>query len=57
MRVYGEAFFLMNGWMDYLCLMLTASLGRRRFRPGRALLAAGEIAHANRLLDIPANRG
>lgn len=41
MRVYGEAFFLMNGWMDYLCLMLTASLGRRRFRPGRALLAAG----------------
>ena len=23
----------------------------------RALLAAGEVAHANRLLDIPANRG
>lgn len=40
MRVQGEAYFFMNAWMDFLCLALTAVLGRRRLRPGRAALAA-----------------
>ena len=41
MRVYGEAYFCLNMGMDFLCLLLAARLGRLRFRPGRALLAAG----------------
>ncbi len=40
MRVNGEAYFLINGWMDFLSLLLTARLASLRFRPGRAALAA-----------------
>lgn len=40
MRVRGEAFFLLNGWMDYLCLYLAAAMGRTRFSRGRTALAA-----------------
>ena len=41
MRVYGEAFFFINGWMDFLCLLLAARLGRSRFHAGKALISAG----------------
>ncbi|MBQ6959686.1 MAG: sigma-E processing peptidase SpoIIGA [Clostridia bacterium] len=41
MRVYGEVFLVMNGWMDYLCLLLAARLGRSRFHAGKALISAG----------------
>lgn len=41
MRVYGEAFLMINGWMDFLCLLLAARLGRSRFHPGKALISAG----------------
>ena len=41
MRVYGEAFLFINGWMDFLCLLLAARLGRRRFNAGKALISAG----------------
>ena len=41
MRVNGELFLLMNGWMDFLCLTLTACLVQRRLQPGRMILAAG----------------
>ena len=40
MRVYGEAFLLINGWMDFLCLLLAARLGRSRFHTGKALISA-----------------
>lgn len=40
MRVNGEAYFLINGWMDFLSLVLTARLASLRLRPGRAALAA-----------------
>lgn len=40
MRVPGEWFLFINGWMDFLSLLWAAVLGRRRFRPGRTLLAA-----------------
>lgn len=35
MRVNGEIFFLINGWMNYLSLLLAARLGRVRLRRGR----------------------
>ncbi|MBQ6257687.1 MAG: sigma-E processing peptidase SpoIIGA [Clostridia bacterium] len=41
MRVYGEAFFFINGWMDFVCLLLAARLGRSRFHAGKALISAG----------------
>ncbi len=41
MRVYGEAFLFINGWMDFLCLLLAARFGRSRFRAGKALVSAG----------------
>ena len=41
MRVYGEAFFFINGWMDFLCLLLASQLGRSRFHFGKALISAG----------------
>lgn len=41
MRVYGEAFFFINGWMDFLCLLLAARLGRSKFHMGKALISAG----------------
>ena len=41
MRVYGEAFLMINGWMDFLCLLLAARLGRSRFHAGKALISAG----------------
>ena len=41
MRVYGEAFLLMNGWMNCLALALAFRLGRRRISPLRCLGAAG----------------
>ena len=34
MRVNGEIFFLINGWMNYLSLLLAARLGRVRLRRG-----------------------
>lgn len=40
MRVNGELYFWINGWMDFLCLALAACLARRRLRPGRMALAA-----------------
>lgn len=40
MRIYGEAFFLLNGWMDFLSFALAASLGKHRFRTGRAVAAS-----------------
>ena len=40
MRVNGELYFWINGWMDFLCLTLTACLARRRLRPAWMLLAA-----------------
>lgn len=40
MRIGGEAFFLMNGWMNYLALLLACRLARGRFPPVRALMAA-----------------
>ena len=40
MRVYGEAFFFINGWMDFLCLLLAARLGRSSFHAGKALISA-----------------
>ena len=33
MRVRGEAFLLINAWMDFLALWLAACVGRRHFRP------------------------
>lgn len=41
MRVYGEAFFFINGWMDFLCLLLAARLSRSRFDARKALISAG----------------
>ena len=41
MRVYGEAFFFINGWMNYLCLLLAARLGKSRFNAGKALISSG----------------
>ncbi len=41
MRVYGEAFFFIIFWMDFLCLLLAARLGRSRFHFGKALISAG----------------
>lgn len=41
MRVSGEAFLLMNGWMDFWCLYLAAAIRRTRFFPVRAAIAAG----------------
>ena len=41
MRVYGEAFFIINVWMDFLCLLLAARLGRSRFHAGKALISSG----------------
>ena len=41
MRVYGEAFLMINCWMDFLCLWLAARLGRSRFHTGKALISAG----------------
>lgn len=38
MRVNGEVFFLINGWMNYLSLFLAAHLGRVRLK--RAALAS-----------------
>jgi len=40
MQIPGEVFFLMNGWMDFLCLMLAAGIGKRRLPPGRGMVAA-----------------
>lgn len=40
MRVYGEAFLLINGWIDFLCLLLAARLGRCRFAARKALISA-----------------
>ncbi len=40
MRFNGELFFLMNGWMNFWALFLTARLALIRFRPGRAAGAA-----------------
>ena len=41
MRVYGEAFLFINGWMDFLCLLLAARLGKSRFNAGKTLISAG----------------
>ena len=41
MRIYGEAFLFINGWMDFLCLLLAARLGRSRFHVRKALISAG----------------
>ena len=40
MRVRGEAFLLINAWMDFLALWLAACVGRRHFRPMRAAAAS-----------------
>lgn len=40
MRVYGEAFFFINVWMDFLCLLLASRLGHSRFHVGKALISA-----------------
>ena len=40
MRVYGEAYFLINGWMNFVSLLLAAGLARFRFPAARAALAA-----------------
>ena len=40
MRVYGEAFWAINGWMNFLSLLLASRLGGAAFRPLRALAAA-----------------
>lgn len=40
MRVNGELFFLMNVWMDFLALLLTARWTARRLSRGRALAAS-----------------
>ena len=41
MQIYGEAFLLLNGWMDYVCLLAAARLGRCRLNAGKALISAG----------------
>ena len=40
MRVNGEAFFLINGWMNYLSLLTASRIARIRFIPGRAFVSA-----------------
>lgn len=40
MQVYGEAFLLMNGWMNFLSLLLAFRLARRPFFPFRGVAAA-----------------
>lgn len=40
MRVYGEAYFFINGWMNFLSLLLAARLARLRFQTGRAVAAS-----------------
>lgn len=40
MRVYGEEYFLINGWMNFLSLLLAARLARIRFQAGRAVAAS-----------------
>lgn len=41
MRVYGEAFFLINGWMNFLSLLLAARMASRRFQVGKSVAASG----------------
>ena len=40
MAIYGEAFLLINGWMNCLSLLLAFRLARRRLLPGRCLAAS-----------------
>ena len=40
MRINAEMYLLINGWMNYLCLRVTASVLRARFRRPRAAAAA-----------------
>lgn len=40
MRVWGEAYWFFNVWMNYLVLLLSACVTGRLFRPVRALLAS-----------------
>ncbi|MBR5110823.1 MAG: sigma-E processing peptidase SpoIIGA [Clostridia bacterium] len=40
MRVYGEAYLLINFWMDFLSLLLAACLKQARFHAPRAILGA-----------------
>ena len=59
MRVYGEAWLIINGWMDYLCLLLTAGLAGRRFPLLRGALgaAAGALYALAAGLGGPVLRG
>lgn len=41
MQIQGEAYAFMNGWMNYLSLLMACRLARISFRPFRGLLAAG----------------
>lgn len=41
MRVNGEWFFAINGWINFLSLLLAARLSGRPFRRARSALAAG----------------
>lgn len=40
MRVNGEAFFLINGWMNYLSLLIASRMGHIRLKAGKAVLSA-----------------
>ena len=40
MRVNGEVYFLLNGWMDLLCLLLAARIAKAPVRMGRMIPAA-----------------
>ena len=40
MRVYGEAYLLINFWMDFLSLLLAACLKQARFHVPRAIVGA-----------------
>lgn len=40
MRVNGEAFFLINGWMNYLSLLTASRMAHIRLLPGKALVSS-----------------
>lgn len=44
MEIQGEAFFLINAWMNFLSLALAGALARRELPMGRAALSAGMLA-------------
>ena len=44
MSVHGEVFFILNGWMNFLALMISSALYHVRFSPLRAVLSAASGA-------------